>query len=44
MNALIEAAKAALHALETPGDFTEEERQHVIEDLDLALREQGALE
>jgi hypothetical protein len=34
---LIAAAKAALAALETPGDLTDEERGHVIDDLDAAL-------
>jgi hypothetical protein len=35
---LLKAAQAALAALETPGDLTEEEKGHVIEDLDNAIR------
>ena len=35
---LQEAARAALAALETPGDLTPEEIQWVIEDLDSALQ------
>jgi len=35
---LVKAAKAALHALETPGDFRQEEIGYVIEDLAHALQ------
>jgi hypothetical protein len=34
---LLEASKAALSALETPGDLTEEEVGYVIEDLTEAI-------
>lgn len=36
-DALVAAAEAALHVLETPGDFTAEEYRHVLIDLDRAL-------
>jgi len=36
---LLNAAKAALSAPETPGDLTPEELKHVIEDLDNAIRQ-----
>jgi hypothetical protein len=35
---LLQAAKAALAALETPDDLTAEELGWVIEDLDMAIR------
>lgn len=35
---LLTAAKAALAALETPGDLTPTELSHVIDDLDFAIR------
>ena len=34
---LVKAAEAALHLLETPGDFTEEEAEWVVIDLDIVL-------
>jgi hypothetical protein len=41
MKELISAAKAALSALETPGDLTEQEKSWVIQDLEYALRQLG---
>lgn len=38
MTNLLAAAEAALHLLETPGDFTAEETHDVVVDLDCALR------